>query len=81
MPKDTLARLCLIAIVALLTVIAYRTNPPSVVLAADAEQYLVTDKNWQIDKNATDQLNNMRAKGWKLMHVGWALDDRLVWYK
>ena len=80
MIKDSLVRLCLVSIVLLLAVIAWRVGPSSV-LAADSEQYLVTDAGGQIDQSQTKALNDMRAKGWKLVYVGWGTSGLLVWSK
>jgi hypothetical protein len=81
MPKDNVVRFCLISIVLLLAVIAWRVGPSNV-LAADPEQYLVTDATaGRIDPGQTKALNNLHAQGWKLVYVGWGTSGLLVWSK
>ena len=65
MLKDNFVRICFACIVLLLAVIAYRTNPPSTVLAADPAEYLVTDTNGTVRQDSTTTINSLRAKGWK----------------
>lgn len=81
MPKDNLVRFCLLSIVVLLALIAWRVRPSSNVFAAESEQYLVTDGGGNTQKPQSDQLNAMRAKGWKLVYVGWGTSGLLVWSK
>ena len=80
MLKDNVTRVCLIAVVVLLTFVACQKNPTTV-SAADAEQYLVTYPDGSVDQGRTRYLNDMHAKGWKLMHAGWGNTEALVWYK
>jgi hypothetical protein len=81
MPKDNVIRFCLIAIVVLLAFLAFQKNPPASVRAADAEQYLVTYPGGSVDQSRTRYLNDMHARGWKLLHGGSGTTEALVWYK
>ena len=79
MPKDNLIRFCLVSIVLLLVLIACQRGPSTSVLAADAGQYLVTDERGRVREDLTKELNDMRAKGWKLQEI--KANDLRVWYK
>jgi len=79
--KDNVTRLCLIAIVVLLVIIAFQKSPSVAASAPNAEQYLITYPDGTVDQSRTQYLNDMHAKGWKLMHAGWGSTDALVWYK
>lgn len=78
MLKDHFVRACLVCIVFLLAVIACRTNPPSIVHAADPTKYLVTGNEMRPDVKATEKFNALLSAGWKLHSVGLG---GTVWYK
>ena len=80
--SDHFSRFCLAAIVVLLAVIAFRTNPITAHAAApNITSYVcetTADNRVSIDHKCTDHANEMARQGWRITA---AVSSGLIWEK
>ncbi len=80
--SDYFSRICLAAIVVLLAVVAFRTNPVIVQAAApNTTSYVcetTADSRVSVDHKCTDHANEMARQGWRITA---AVSSGLIWEK